>query len=212
MKVKLKREIVTLGVADINPNQVVGTYVAPRDWNALLRDPEVLVVDTRNEYEVAIGSFHRAVNPRTESFREFPAWAEAHIDPRQQKKVAMFCTGGIRCEKASALLRQRGVETVYHLRGGILKYLEEVPEVDSLWHGECFVFDDRVAVGQSLQPGVHVLCHGCGRPVSPADCDSPEYEAGVSCPGCYRELSDDQRRRFRERERQRRLAAARGTG
>ncbi len=209
MKVKLKREIVTLGVDGVDPNQVVGTYVAPRDWNAVLQDPDVLVVDTRNGYEVAIGSFEGAINPETESFRDFPEWAATHIDPQRHKKVAMFCTGGIRCEKASSYLRQQGVDTVYHLRGGILKYLEEVPEADSLWRGECFVFDDRVAVGHGLRPGAHGMCHGCGHPVSPAERESPLYEQGVSCPHCHHRLSDGQRGRFRERERQRRLAAAR---
>ncbi len=210
MKVKLKREIVTMGVEGIDPNQVVGTYVKPRDWNALIADPEVLVIDTRNHYEVEIGSFEGALDPNTKSFREFPEHVRANYDPGQHKKVAMFCTGGIRCEKASAFMKQEGFEEVYHLEGGILKYLEEVPEEQSLWRGECFVFDNRVTVRHDLSKGDYDQCHGCRRPISDEDKNSPHYERGVSCPHCFDELSEEQRERFREREKQVRLAAQRG--
>jgi len=184
-KVKLKREIVTLGRPDITPGQGVGTYVAPQQWNALLCDPEVLVIDTRNDYEVSIGSFHGAINPKTRRFREFPAYA-AQLDPAAHQRVAMFCTGGIRCEKASAYLLRQGFEQVYQLQGGILNYLDTIPESDSLWQGECFVFDDRVALGHGLQPGRHQMCQGCGHPVSPEQQASPHYRPGHWCPHCFR--------------------------
>ncbi|ASC71864.1 Thiosulfate sulfurtransferase GlpE [Halomicronema hongdechloris C2206] len=182
-KVKLKPEIVTLGRPEVNPIQQVGTYVSPQDWNALISDPEVLVLDTRNHYEVSIGSFQGAINPATDRFREFPAYV-AQLNPTVHKRVAMFCTGGIRCEKASAYLLQQGFEQVYHLQGGILNYLETIPETESLWQGECFVFDDRVAVGHGLQPGIHQMCQGCGHPVSPEDQASPQYLPGHWCPHC----------------------------
>jgi UPF0176 protein len=210
MKVKLKREIVTLGVEGIDPNREVGTYVDPRDWNAVISDPEVLLLDTRNDYEVQIGTFEGAVNPNTETFRQFPDFVRT-IDPAKHRKVAMFCTGGIRCEKASAYLLRQGFAEVYHLKGGILKYLEEVPEQESLWRGECFVFDDRVTVDHRLRKGSYDLCHGCGWPVSAADRESPKYEEGVSCPHCADTLTDDQRARFRERRRQSQLALLRST-
>ena len=210
LKVRLKREIVTMGVDGLDPKASAGTYVDPQDWNALISDPDVLVVDTRTDYEVAIGSFRGACNPNTASFREFPAYADTTLAEHKQRKVAMFCTGGIRCEKSTAYLKAQGFEQVFHLRGGILKYLETVPADDSLWDGECFVFDDRVALGHGLAQGTHRLCYGCRRPVSQADLAAPEYEAGVSCPACHDSLSDTDRARRRERQRQVALARARG--
>lgn len=193
MKVKLKREIVTLGQPEANPSQQVGTYVPPQAWNALISDPEVIVIDTRNEYEVSIGTFQNAINPHTTSFREFPQYVQTHLDPQRHPKVAMFCTGGIRCEKASAYLLHHGFQAVYHLQGGILKYLEEVPANESLWQGECFVFDDRVAVGHGLEPGSYDLCAACGHPISDADKTSPHYEFGICCPHCYPDLTPEKR-------------------
>lgn len=209
MKVKLKREIVTMGVEGIDPNDVVGTYVKPRDWNALISDPEVLLIDTRNDYEVEIGSFKGAVDPHTKTFREFPDYVKQNVDPAKHKKVAMFCTGGIRCEKASSYMKQQGFEEVYHLEGGILKYLEETPADQSLWEGECFVFDNRVTVKHDLSAGSFDQCHGCRRPISDADKQSEYYEKGVACPHCFDELSDDQKTRFRERQKQVELAKQR---
>ena len=214
MKVRLKREIVTMGEPDIDPLASVGTYVAPQDWNALIADPDTVVIDTRNDYEVAIGSFARAIDPRTRSFREFPAWFRdnrvALLGEGRSPRVAMFCTGGIRCEKSTAFLKGEGIEEVFHLKGGILNYLETIPQAESLWEGECFVFDQRVAIGHGLAPGSHGLCHACRRPVSAADRASPLYEAGVSCPACHGERSEEQRAGCRERQRQELLAAARG--
>ena len=209
-KVKLKREIVTLGVEGIDPRHVVGTYVAPEAWNALISDPEVLLIDTRNDYEVAVGSFRGAVNPETTSFREFPDYVREHLDPAQHRKVAMFCTGGIRCEKSTAYLKEQGFEEVYHLKGGILKYLEEVPAETSLWEGECFVFDERVTVDHSLQPGQYDQCHACRRPISAEDKASPLYQPGVSCPHCHDQLTPEQKTRFAERQKQIELARQRG--
>ncbi|WP_445399827.1 oxygen-dependent tRNA uridine(34) hydroxylase TrhO [Zobellella sp. An-6] len=209
-KVKLKQEIVTLGVEGIDPKRVVGTYVEPRDWNALISDPEVVLIDTRNDYEVEIGTFKGAVNPHTESFREFPDYVKNNLDPARHKKVAMFCTGGIRCEKSTAYLKEQGFDEVYHLHGGILKYLEEVPEQDSLWQGECFVFDNRVTVDHQLQPGHYQLCSACRAPLSPADLQSPHYQHGVSCPRCHDRQTPEQRRRYAEREHQLQLAKERG--
>lgn len=209
MKVKLKKEIVTMGVGGIDPNEVVGQYVKPKDWNALISDPEVLLIDTRNDYEVKIGSFQGAVNPDTQSFREFPEYVREHYDPQIHKKVAMFCTGGIRCEKASSFMRQEGFDEVYHLEGGILKYLEEVEEAQSLWQGECFVFDNRVSVSHGLAPGSYELCHGCREPINAADKASEFFEEGVTCPACYDSLSDSQRQRFRDRQKQVELARQR---
>lgn len=203
MKVKLKREIVTLGVPEVDPTQQVGTYVPPQEWNQVIADPEVLVLDTRNDYEVEIGTFQGAVNPHTHSFREFPAYVQTHLDRGQHRKVAMFCTGGIRCEKATAYLLSQGFEQVYHLKGGILKYLEEVPEAESLWHGECFVFDERVAVRHGLEPGSYDLCLACGYPIRSDDKTSPHYEPGISCPHCYNTLTPEKRARQEERQRQR---------
>jgi UPF0176 protein len=184
LKVRLKKEIVTLGVPGIDPNKAVGTYVRPQEWNALITDPEVLVVDTRNELEVKIGTFKRAENPHTGSFREFPNYVQTRLDPKQHQKVALFCTGGIRCEKASSFLLARGFQEVYHLQGGILKYLEEVPLEESLWQGECFVFDQRVAVDHSLAIGSYDLCQACGNPISAADKVSIYYQKDISCPHC----------------------------
>jgi UPF0176 protein len=215
MKVRLKREIVTMGQPDIDPLREVGHYVAPADWNALVAEPGTILIDTRNDYEVAIGSFAGALDPKTPSFRDFPAWFREHrealLGTGARAKVAMFCTGGIRCEKATAFLKAEGLDEVYHLDGGILRYLEEVPAEESLWQGECFVFDARVAVGHGLAPGTHALCHACRRPVSEADRTSPAYVEGVSCPACHAERSDAQRAGYAERMRQTRIADARGT-
>lgn len=209
-KVKLKKEIVTLGVEGIDPRRSVGTYVKPEDWNALISDPEVLLIDTRNQYEVEIGSFHNAVNPQTDSFREFPDYVKQNLDPSRHRKVAMFCTGGIRCEKSTAYLKEQGFDEVYHLQGGILKYLEEVSESDSLWQGDCFVFDDRVTVNHRLERGDYDQCHACRRPITEADKQRSEYQRGVSCHHCHDTLTDEQKARFAERERQMQLARQRG--
>jgi UPF0176 protein len=205
LKVRLKREIVTLGQPQADPNRQVGTYVKPTDWNALIADPEVLVIDTRNDFEVSIGTFVGAENPQTNSFGEFPDYVQQHCDPVKHRKVAMFCTGGIRCEKASSYMLSQGFEQVYHLEGGILQYLETVPPEESLWQGECFVFDQRVAVTHGLKPGSFEACPSCGHPVSPEDKQSEQYQAGVACPHCFEDLTDDQRQRFMERQRQRDL-------
>ncbi len=209
-KVKLKKEIVTMGVEDIDPNDIVGTYVKPEDWNALIADPDVLLVDTRNDYEVQIGSFKNALNPKTESFREFPEFAKQNLDPSKHKKVAMFCTGDIRCEKSTAFMKQQGFKEVYHLEGGILKYLEEVPQEKSLWEGECFVFDNRVTVNHQLEKGSYDQCHACRMPITELDMASEQYQRGISCPHCYDEHNEEQRSRYAERERQVQLAKARG--
>ena len=210
LKVRLKREIVTLGVAGIDAARDAGTYVSPADWNALVDDPDTVVIDTRNGYEVAVGSFAGAIDPGTDAFRDFPAWVDAHRDELAGKRIAMFCTGGIRCEKATALMKAEGFDDVHHLDGGILRYLEEVPEGESRWRGECFVFDERVAVGHGLAPGSHVLCRGCRMPVSPEDRASPLYAEGVSCPRCHDTRDEAQRAGYAERHRQVRLAAERG--
>ncbi len=209
-RVKLKKEIVTMGVEGIDPRHVSGTYVDPKDWNTLISDPEVLVIDTRNNYECEVGTFEGALNPQTDSFREFPEYAKQHLDKKQHTKVAMFCTGGIRCEKSTAFLRQQGFDEVYHLKGGILKYLEQVPEEESLWRGECFVFDDRVTVNHQLEPGTYDQCHGCRRPITEQDKLSDDYIAGAQCPQCCDEITDEQRTRFLEREKQMQLARSRG--
>lgn len=214
LKVRLKREIVTMGCPTVKPAQQVGTYVPPRQWDALIRDPDTLVVDTRNAYEVAVGSFEGAIDPGTESFREFPAWVERTLRPlvaeRRPKAIAMFCTGGIRCEKSTAYLLQQGFEGVHHLQGGILRYLEEVPEAGSSWRGECYVFDQRVSVNHRLEPGSYSLCHACGLPLSAADRGHSAYREGVSCPHCIHRFSDADRARFAERQRQLQLARSRG--
>jgi UPF0176 protein len=213
MKVRLKREIVTMGVPGIDPTLVVGTYVKPQDWNALIGDPDVVVIDTRNNYEVGIGTFAGAVNPDIQSFAMLPQWlAQApalHPATGKKPKVAMFCTGGIRCEKSTALLRAQGFDEVFHLEGGILKYLETIPPEQSLWQGQCFVFDERVSVGHGLIPGQHDLCRACRQPLDDADIASPLFEAGVSCPKCHAITRDIQKDGARERQRQWELAKAR---
>jgi len=212
MKVRIKREIVTMGQPDVDPASKVGNYVDPADWNELITSPDVAVIDTRNDYEVAIGTFEGAIDPETKSFGEFPAWWEKNKDRFHNKRIAMFCTGGIRCEKSTNYLLGQGVEDVYHLKGGILKYLEEVPEEESTWDGDCFVFDARVSVGHGLKEGPHLLCHGCRQPILPQDMHRPEYEHGVSCHNCFDKTSDWDKERFRERQKQIKLAEARGQG
>ncbi len=213
MKVRLKKEIVTMQVDGISPTHMAGTYVKPQDWNALIADPEVVVVDTRNDYEVEIGTFSGAINPRIKTFAELPQWVQqseqlqAHAG--KKPKVAMFCTGGIRCEKSTAYMRAQGFDEVYHLEGGILKYLENIPPADSLWQGECFVFDERVSVGHGLVPGHHGLCRACRQPLEDGATDSPLYETGVSCPRCHATTSETQKNSARERQRQWELAKAR---
>ncbi|MDO6719669.1 rhodanese-related sulfurtransferase [Psychrosphaera sp. 1_MG-2023] len=209
-KVKLKKEIVTMGVEGIDPREVVGTYVKPKDWNALISDPEVVLVDTRNDYEVQIGTFEGAVNPNTETFREFPEYVEKNLDPKQHKKVAMFCTGGIRCEKSTAYLKEQGFEEVYHLEGGILKYLEDVPKEETKWQGECFVFDNRVTVNHDLEKGEYDQCHACRMPITEEEKQSEHYTVGISCPHCIDKVTDEQRERFAERQKQMELAKQRG--
>lgn len=209
-KVKLKKEIVTMGIEGIDPKSVVGTYINPRDWNALISQPDVLLVDTRNNYEVKIGTFKNAVNPHTESFREFPEYVKAHLDPKKHTKIAMFCTGGIRCEKSTAFLKEQGFDNVYHLKGGILKYLEEVPAQETLWEGECFVFDERVTVNHQLEQGQYDQCNACRTPITEADKLSPSYQQGVSCIHCHDKITPDQKARFMEREKQMELAKQRG--
>lgn len=209
-KVKLKKEIVTMGVEGIDPTRSVGTYIEPTKWNELISDPEVTLIDTRNEYEYEIGTFKNAVNPHTDSFREFPKYTEENLDPKKHKKVAMFCTGGIRCEKSTAFLKEKGFEEVYHLKGGILKYLEEVPKDKSLWEGECFVFDDRVAVNHDLEKGQYDQCHACRFPITEEEKLNERYVPGVSCPRCYDSTSEEQKNRYAEREKQMRLAEKRG--
>ena len=205
-KARRKKEIVTMGVAGVDPRANVGTYVNPEDWNALVDDPDTLVIDTRNHYETAIGSFDGAIVPGTDSFRDFPQWAESKLRPLLDdiapNRIAMFCTGGIRCEKASSYLQQQGFGEVHHLKGGILKYLEKVPEKDSRWRGECFVFDQRVALNHQLEPGAHSLCHACGLPLSPQQCSLPSYIKGVQCIHCVERFTDADRERFAMRQRQ----------
>jgi UPF0176 protein len=210
MKVRLKKEIVTMGVDGIDPNETVGTYVEPQDWNALISDPDTILIDTRNDYEVQIGTFQGAVNPDTKSFREFPAWVEANRDQLNKPKVAMFCTGGIRCEKASAYMKSNGFDDVYHLKGGILKYLETQPEESSLWDGACFVFDQRVAVEHGLAESEYDQCFACRRPLTEDEKTRPEYVKGVSCHRCIDEFDARQRKGFAERQNQMQLAKARG--
>lgn len=209
-KVKLKKEIVTMGVEGIDPNRVVGTHVKPDEWNALINDPELLLIDTRNDYEVGIGTFKGAINPNTTTFRELPNWVKENLDPARHKKVAMFCTGGIRCEKSTAYLKEQGFDEVYHLEGGILNYLEKVPAEQSLWQGECFVFDNRVTVNHALAAGSYDQCHACRMPITEADKQHPDYIAGVSCHHCASQLTETQRQRFSSRENQMRLAKQRG--
>lgn len=208
LKVKLKREIVSFG-QDVSPTEVTGVHVPPEDWNALISDPEVVVVDTRNRYETHLGSFRGATDPQTEAFREFPEYVKSHLDPARHRRVAMFCTGGIRCEKASAWMLEQGFETVYQLEGGILNYLEHTPPEESLWEGECFVFDDRVTVDHRLSAGSREVCPNCRMPVSEEDKASEDYEAHICCPMCVDRLTEQRRRALEERRRQRELAAAR---
>lgn len=214
LKVRLKQEIVSMGVPGTDPNAIVGTYVAPEAWNALITDADTVLIDTRNDYEVAIGTFEGAIDPNTKSFREFPDWFRAfreRLEAEGRKpKVAMFCTGGIRCEKATSFVKAEGIDEVFHLEGGILKYLETVPEHESLWQGECFVFDERVSVRHDLTPGSYDMCHACKRPLSEADMRHGAYQPGVSCPHCISEMTDEQRARFAERHKQIDLARARG--
>jgi len=202
MRIRLKREIVTMGVPDIDPARLAGTYVKPADWNALIDDPGVIVIDTRNDYEVTLGTFKNAIDPEIAAFRELPKWLEARIDPARRPRVAMFCTGGIRCEKSTALLKQAGVHEVFHLEGGILRYLEEIPAEESLWEGQCFVFDERVSVGPGLEVGGLELCRACGWAIEAEGRRSPRYRAGVSCHRCKGNTTPDQKRRFAERQRQ----------
>jgi UPF0176 protein len=209
-KVKLKKEIVTMGVENIDPNAIVGTYVKPKDWNALISDPEVLLIDTRNDYEVKIGTFKGAVNPITDTFREFPQYVKDNLDPAKHKKVAMYCTGGIRCEKSTAYLKEQGFDEVFHLQGGVLKYLEEISIEESLWEGECFVFDNRVAVNHSLEKGQYDQCYACRYPITETEKQSEQFIAGVSCPHCFDKTNDQQIKRFKEREKQVQLAKQRG--
>ncbi len=218
MKVRLKKEIVTLGLPDLDPVANAGTYVEPADWNVLIADPDVVVIDTRNDYEVAIGAFARAVDPKTSSFSAFPDWFRDYRAGLEEErgpdapplKVAMYCTGGIRCEKSTAFLKSEGIEDVFHLKGGILDYLEQVPEPDSLWRGECFVFDERVAVGHGLSPGTHALCRACRRPISPEERASPLFVEGVACPACHDTRDADSKARYAERHKQ--VARARELG
>jgi len=214
LKVRLKREIVTMGVPGTDPNSLVGTYVEPEDWNGLISDPDTVLIDTRNDYEFAIGTFDGAIDPETKSFREFPDWFRAFRDRLASEgrtpKIAMFCTGGIRCEKATSFVKAEGIDDVFHLKGGILKYLEVIPEEQSLWHGECFVFDERVSVKHDLSPGSYDMCHACKRPITEEDKKGNAYRPGVSCPHCIDEMTADQRARFAERQKQINLAKARG--
>lgn len=202
LKVRLKQEIVTFGIPTINPTATVGTYVKPQDWNQLISNPDVLVIDTRNEYEVEIGTFRGSIDPHTDSFTQFPEYVANHLNPEKHKQIALFCTGGIRCEKATSYLLNQGFENVYHLQGGILKYLEEVPAIESHWEGECFVFDERVAITHGLEQGTHQLCWGCGNPISPVELTSIYYEPGICCLRCYKTITPEQRASRTERWRQ----------
>ena len=210
MKVKLKKEIVTLGVPDVSPTKIVGKYVKPKDWNSIISDPEVILIDTRNDYEFEIGTFKNALNPKTRTFREFPDFVNSHLDPKENKKIAMFCTGGIRCEKASSYMMSIGFNDVYHLEGGILKYLEEVKAEESLWQGECFVFDQRVAIKHGLEVGDYDQCYACRYPLSQEDVQSNNYTPGISCPHCYNAHTPEKLKALTERQKQVILAKKRG--
>ena len=214
LKVRLKKEIVTMGEPDIDPNKAVGTYVKPENWNNFINDPDTLIIDTRNQYEVEIGTFKNALSPQTKSFRGFPDWVQAKLDTlphhKRPKQIAMFCTGGIRCEKATSYLANKGYNNVFHLEGGILKYLETISEVESTWNGDCFVFDQRVSVEHGLIPGKYKLCHACRMPLKPTDLKAKEYQLGVSCPKCYGSQSPQQKKRFKDRQLQVELAEKRG--
>jgi UPF0176 protein len=210
LKVRLKKEIVAMGVPETDPTKIVGTYVEPEDWNALIDDPDTIVIDTRNDYEIKVGTFKNAINPETDAFREFPDWVKRNENLLKGKKIAMFCTGGIRCEKSTAYVKSLGYDDVFHLKGGILKYLENVPQEKSTWDGECFVFDERVAVKHGLELGDHKLCRACRHPLSPEDLRSDKFVAGISCHNCYDQYTDADRARFAERQKQSELAAKRG--
>jgi UPF0176 protein len=210
MKVRLKKEIVTMGVAGVDPNRVVGTYVEPKNWNNLINDPDVILIDTRNDYEVEIGSFKGAINPDTSNFREFPAWVQDNREKLENKKIAMFCTGGIRCEKASSYMKENGFNDVYHLKGGILKYLETQPQKESLWKGDCFVFDQRVAVKHALKESDYDQCFACRYPITIEDKNSPKYTKGISCPKCHDSLTKEKQESFAERQKQINLSKLRG--
>ena len=209
LKVRLKKEIVTMGLPHVDPTKSVGTYVDAKDWNSLVKDPDVLVIDTRNDYESEVGTFEGSILPQTESFRDFPQWFKGQKELRDAKKIAMFCTGGIRCEKATSYVLQNSDAEVYHLKGGILRYLEDITPEESLWHGECFVFDQRVTVDHNLEPGNFEQCFGCRRPIDEQAQNSPQYQKGISCPQCYEQLSDEQKQRFAERQKQINLAKSR---
>lgn len=209
MKVLLKKEIVNLGMPEINPNNKVGTYLDSEEWNRVISDPEVILIDTRNDFEFQVGTFKNAINPKTNSFNEFPEYVEKNLDPEKDKKVAMFCTGGIRCEKATSFMLEKGFKEVYHLKGGILKYLEEMQEEESLWEGECFVFDNRVGIKHQLEIGEYQLCHSCGYPNSPEERKSEKYEEGVFCPHCFDEIDEEKLASRRERAKQVALARQR---
>jgi len=210
MKVRLKKEIVTLGIPEVSPTKKVGTYVKPEDWNSLISNPDITVIDARNGYEVDIGTFKNAINPKTSSFRELPKYIKDNLSPKKTKKVAMFCTGGIRCEKASSYMLEEGFEEVYHLQGGILKYLEIIPEAESLWQGECFVFDQRVAVTNELKQGKYNQCFACRHPLSPEEIKSDEYIEGISCCYCIDKISEEKKGHLKERQKQIKLAKIRG--
>ena len=210
LKVRLKTEIVTLGVPGISPLKKVGTYVAPKEWNDLISDPDVLVIDTRNDYETVMGTFRGAIDPQTKTFRSFPDYIKANLDPAKHKKIAMYCTGGIRCEKASSYMLEQGFEEVYHLKGGILKYLEEVDNQESLWEGECFVFDERVGIKHNLDLGTFELCRSCRQPLAPEDKTSSKFVDGITCPSCFDTISEKSKQRAAERQKQIRLAKQRG--
>ena len=205
-KARKKKEIVTIGIKQVNPSKSVGKYIKAGEWNEFLEDPSNVVIDTRNEYEIKIGNFKGALNPHTSSFREFPAWVQKHLKPLIEEnpslKIGMYCTGGIRCEKATSFLIEEGFSDVYHLEGGILKYLEDVSAEKSLWNGECFVFDQRVSLDHDLLPGSHRMCHACGLPISPEDLKKPTYIKGLQCEACFDKFTDSDRARFAERQRQ----------
>jgi UPF0176 protein len=212
LKIKLKQEIVTIGDTSIDPNKIVGNYVSPDEWNLLIQDEDTIVIDTRNDYEYSIGTFKNAINPNTQKFREFPSWVEKNNfsdEDKKSKRVAMFCTGGIRCEKASSFMKDYGFDEVFHLKGGILKYLEEMPQENSLWEGECFVFDDRVSVNHNLEPGSYDMCHGCRMPITDQDKDSSKYIKGVACPNCFDKTTEEQKARYMSRQKQVDLAKSR---
>ena len=210
LKVKLKKEIVTMGLTEIDPTHSVGTYVKPKDWNNLINDPDVVLIDTRNNYEYEIGSFQGAINPNTETFREFPSFTKNTLEKYRNKKIAMFCTGGIRCEKSTAYLKSKGYENVFHLQGGILKYLEKIPASQSLWNGECFVFDGRVSVINELKDGTYKMCHACRKPLSLKEVNSKKYKPGISCPNCFNKITDEKKKRLSERNKQISIAKKRG--